>query len=119
MRFADLYLTEGTLEGTISDIEDIVTAKIDNGFLKQDFDEFLDELNDKGAQVSRSLLRSILDRMAQANTLIANVSNTEIEFDTPGNVPNEMVPEPEDMEQNISDLATSAANKGIGDELNV
>ena len=30
-----------------------------------------------------------------------------------------MVPEPEDMENNVSNLATSAANKGIGDELNV
>ena len=30
-----------------------------------------------------------------------------------------MVPDPEDMENNVSDLATSAAEKGIGDELNV
>jgi hypothetical protein len=115
MRFTDLYLTEGTLEGTISDIEDIVTSKIENGFISMDTDEFLDEINEKGAGVSKSLLRSILERLPT----VTNVSNTEIEFNSPGNVPDEMVPEPEELEQNVSDLATSAANKGIGDELNV
>ena len=49
--------------------------------------------------------------------MVTNVSNTEIEFNVPGNVPDEMVPEPEDMENNVTDLATSAAEKGIGDEL--
>ena len=73
------------------------------------------EINEKGAGVSKSLLRSILERLPT----VTNVSNTEIEFNSPGNVPDEMVPEPEELEQNVSDLATSAANKGIGDELNV
>jgi hypothetical protein len=119
MRFTDLYLTEDSLDSTVSDIDDIITDKVEQGFISMGTDEFLDELNSKGAPLSKSLLRSILDRMAEEGSLITNVSNTEIEFNAPGNVPDEMVPEPQDMEQNASNLATSAANKGIGDDLNV
>lgn len=116
MRYMDLVLTESSLDDTAADVEDVIYAKIENGVLKADLDEFLDELNEKGAGISKSLLRKILESLPE---LVTNVTNTEIEFKTPGNVPDEMVPDPEDMENNVSNLATSAAEKGIGDELNV
>ena len=116
MRYMDLVLTESSLDDTVMDIEDDIANKVENGVLRASLDEYLDELNDKGAGISKSLLRKILESLPE---LVTNVSDTEIEFNTPGNVPDEMVPEPEDMEQNVSNLATSAAEKGIGDELNV
>ena len=100
----------------MADVKDIVIAKIESGVIGADLDEFLDELEEKGQPISKSLLRQILETLPG---LVTNVSDTEIEFNAPGNVPDEMVPEPEDLEQNVSNLATSAANKGIGDELNV
>ncbi len=100
----------------MADVKDIVIAKIESGVISADLDEFLDELEEKGQPISKSLLRQILETLPE---LVTNVSDTEIEFNAPGNVPDEMVPEPEDLEQNVSNLATSAANKGIGDELNV
>lgn len=116
MRYMDLVLTESSLDDTVMDIEDDIANKVENGVLRASLDEYLDELNDKGTPISKSLLRKILESLPE---LVTNVSDTEIEFNTPGNVPDEMVPEPEDMEQNVSNLATSAAEKGIGDELNV
>ncbi len=100
----------------MADVKDIVIAKIESGVISADLDEFLDELEEKGQPISKSLLRQLLEPLPE---LVTNVSDTEIEFNAPGNVPDEMVPEPEDLEQNVSNLATSAANKGIGDELNV
>jgi len=114
MRYNDLVLTESSLDDTAADIEDVIAFKIENGVLRANLDEFLDELNEKGAGVSKSLLRKILESLPE---LVTNVSDTEIEFNVPGNVPDEMVPDPEDMENNVTDLATSAAEKGIGDEL--
>ncbi len=104
------------MSNMMADVKDIVIAKIESGVISADLDEFLDELEEKGQPISKSLLRQILETLPE---LVTNVSDTEIEFNAPGNVPDEMVPEPEDLEQNVSNLATSAANKGIGDELNV
>ena len=50
------------------------------------------------------MLRLILE--PEFKNLIANVSNSEIEFNLPGNVPDDMVPDFEDMENNVPTLAT-------------
>tara|TARA_Y100001937_G_scaffold54401_1_gene75046 strand:- start:96 stop:452 length:357 start_codon:yes stop_codon:yes gene_type:complete len=118
MRFVDLYLTEDSMEDTISDVEEFVVRKVEDGVLSSDLDEFVDDLNDSGTVVSKSVVRQILEKMPE---YVINVDNTKIEFKVPGNLPDEMVPEPQDVEDedNVTNLATSAANQGIGDELNV
>jgi hypothetical protein len=118
MRFTDFALTESDMNDVTSDVEELVINKIDSGVQSASLDAFVEEVNDLGIPISKAMLRLILESPEFEN-LITNVDNTEIEFNTPGNVPDDMVPEPEDMENNVSNLATSAANKGIGDELNV
>jgi len=118
MRFTDFALTESDMSDVKSDVEELVINKIQSGVQSASLDAFVEEVNELGIPISKAMLRLILES-DDFQSHIANVSDTEIEFNVPGNVPNEMVPEPEDMENNVSDLATSAANKGIGDELNV
>jgi SMC interacting uncharacterized protein involved in chromosome segregation len=118
MRFTDFAITESDMDDVKSDVEELVINKIESNVKSASLDAFVEEVNELGIGISKSMLRLILESPEFQN-LIANVSNSEIEFNLPGNVPDEMVPEPEDMENNVSNLATSAANKGIGDELNV
>ena len=117
MRFTDFALTESDMNDVTSDVEEVV-IKIESGVQSASLDAFVEEINKLGIPISKAMLRLILES-EDFQSHIANVSDTEIEFNVPGNVPDEMVPEPEDMENNVSNLATSAANKGIGDELNV
>ena len=118
MRFLDFAITESDMDDVKSDVEELVINKIESNVKSSSLDAFVEEVNGLGINISKSMLRLILESPEFQN-LIANVSNSEIEFNLPGNVPDDMVPEPEDMENNVSNLATSAANKGIGDELNV
>jgi len=118
MRFTDFALTESDMNDVTSDVEELVINKIQSGVQSASLDSFVEEVNKLGIPISKAMLRLILES-DEFQSLITNVSDSEIEFNVPGNVPDEMVPEPEDMENNVSNLATSAANKGIGDELNV
>ena len=118
MRFTDFALTESDMSDIKSDVEELVINKIESGVQSASLDAFVEEINELGIPISKAMLRLILES-DEFQPLITNVSDSEIEFNLPGNVPDEMVPEPEDMENNVSNLATSAANKGIGDELNV
>ena len=119
MRFTDFALTESDMSDIKSDVEELVINKIESGVQTANLDAFVEEINELGIPISKAMLRLILESDEFQPLIITNVSDSEIEFNLPGNVPDEMVPEPEDMENNVSNLATSAANKGIGDELNV
>jgi len=113
MRAVQFILTEGEIDELTSDIADIVFNKKFQNVQKMNFDEFLNDLRERGhTEISSQLLRDMLEALP----VIQNVSSDTIEFK--GNMPDDMDQDSiEDMGAKVSSMADQEAMKGIKAEL--